>query len=1185
MKNKIYEHLSVLKIEDKNFSRDVIIKQSTFLLEQYKNNETLNEYANKKILESRDFLLEHFDSIKLILKQQSHKDGLLIYPRLAEQLIAKKISEKKSEEERIEREKEKAVRIELLRKENEKIEKIKVWASEKIRDDFNQIKADDYSKENYNKIIIEKNNGISKIESSKSIDRIFEIKSYTINAMHKVKTNIQIKKKKRVIKICITSLSLFFTLIITGILLTTLIFIPNKKYNSALKYIENGDYEYAVEELSTIKWKNSKQLLSLSSTMIDFEENNNYETVINSFVTLGYNVNVSFDANGGEGISDLVINSNNYSFVSPEKNGFVFIGWSYESYNLDLSNQECPITLYMKASYRFGIYKIEYDFNGGRYPSNLILPQSYDITDFTKIEDPLKSGYTFLGWKVNGGEVIKSFSISEGSYGDIFLEAMWEPNAYKIYYDANGGFLEDTTQEVPFNEAFGLSTPQRNGYQFAGWYHEGKLFTANESWDYLEDIRLVARWTISEYDIIYNLGDGINNQENPSSYTVEDGFLIHEPHKHGYTFLGWSFNGSDEMLESITIDKGTTGDILLVALWKENQHTITFDTNGGEELLCIGANTGETYSLPVPIKSGYIFSGWYLDGMVFKSHGYWDLEEDITLIAHWTTNDFRINYYLNGGTNSNLNPETFETGEYMTFDEPTRKGYTFTGWTGTYISNPTLEYQLTNECTDIDLVANWEINTYKIRFYSTLNGQEEICQEQQVIFNEYFSLPNPTKTGYTFLGWFYNSKEYFSGKYEYDYNLDLTAYWTANTNTPYTINYYFENINNEGFSYGYSETEYGTSDFEKMLYPKEISGFITPNSQTIVVKADGKTTVDLYYYRNRYLVTFVYNSGEIKNSDNYKYGDTLSNVIPIRENFEFGGWYLNPELDSAFEYVKNEVTVYAHWKEETKPYLFNYSVSNEQITIDGYLSITPASVSFPKYINDCLVTKIKSNAFKDAVNIISIKLPDSIVSIGNSAFSGCNLLETFDFNDCKVEALNDKTFYNCIKLKELYIPDSVLNIGEDLLNGCSSIQKLRIPFVGSSATDASPSGKRVFGYIFGETAFSKATYTKQCYYYDKYSYSNYNAYYYIPNSLVEVSVGTKINFGSFNGCNNIQIIIIEASVKSINGYAFRGCNNLKFIFNNSEFILTNGDDEISSTVKVCNKNEWGYIDGVPTPNL
>lgn len=94
MKNKIYEHLSVLKIEDKNFSRDVIIKQSTFLLEQYKNNETLNEYANKKILESRDFLLEHFDSIKLILKQQSHKDGLLIYPRLAEQLIAKKISEK-----------------------------------------------------------------------------------------------------------------------------------------------------------------------------------------------------------------------------------------------------------------------------------------------------------------------------------------------------------------------------------------------------------------------------------------------------------------------------------------------------------------------------------------------------------------------------------------------------------------------------------------------------------------------------------------------------------------------------------------------------------------------------------------------------------------------------------------------------------------------------------------------------------------------------------------------------------------------------------------------------------------------------------------------------------------------------------------------------------------------------------
>jgi uncharacterized repeat protein (TIGR02543 family) len=43
---------------------------------------------------------------------------------------------------------------------------------------------------------------------------------------------------------------------------------------------------------------------------------------------------------------------------------------------------------------------------------------------------------------------------------------------------------------------------------------------------------------------------------------------------------------------------------------------------------------GEKHVLPIPVKNGYIFDGWYHDGVKVES-GEWDIDQDITLVANW----------------------------------------------------------------------------------------------------------------------------------------------------------------------------------------------------------------------------------------------------------------------------------------------------------------------------------------------------------------------------------------------------------------------------------------------------------------------------------------------------------------------------------------------------------------------
>ncbi|MFU8785939.1 MAG: peptidylprolyl isomerase [Candidatus Izemoplasmataceae bacterium] len=76
--------------------------------------------------------------------------------------------------------------------------------------------------------------------------------------------------------------------------------------------------------------------------------------------------------------------------------------------------------------------------------------------------------------------------------------------------------------------------------------------------------------------------------------------------------------------------------VLTLAACSGSKISLTFDTNGGEELDPLVIKSNDTFNLPVPTREGFLFEGWYLtklgpDPVTEKNR----FEEDVTLYARW----------------------------------------------------------------------------------------------------------------------------------------------------------------------------------------------------------------------------------------------------------------------------------------------------------------------------------------------------------------------------------------------------------------------------------------------------------------------------------------------------------------------------------------------------------------------
>ena len=219
--------------------------------------------------------------------------------------------------------------------------------------------------------------------------------------------------------------------------------------------------------------------------------------------------------------------------------------------------------------------------------------------------------------------------------------------------------------------------------------------------------------------------------------------------------------------------------------------TVTFNPNGGNvspttKTVTIGSSYG---TLPTPTRTGYKFDGWYTKssgGTKVTSSTTVTTASDHTLYAHWTANTYKVTFDANGGSCSTASKNVTFDAKYGDLPEPTRTGYTFSGWyTATSGGMKVTKDTKVATAKNHTLYAIWKPNTYKVTFDA--NGGSCATESKNVTFDaKYGELPEPSRTGYTFDGWYTKasggSKVTASTKVSTAKNHSLYAHWNGKAN-------------------------------------------------------------------------------------------------------------------------------------------------------------------------------------------------------------------------------------------------------------------------------------------------------------------------------------------------------------------------------------------------------------------
>ena len=209
------------------------------------------------------------------------------------------------------------------------------------------------------------------------------------------------------------------------------------------------------------------------------------------------------------------------------------------------------------------------------------------------------------------------------------------------------------TVEVEYGEEITLpATPEKEGHAFAGWTDMPTIMPSN-------DIVVHGEFAKNKYKVEFIIdGKVYHSDEILYGDAIE---LIEEPTKEGYTFSGWSKAPETMPAEDVTISGTFTINKYLVT-FKIDDEVITSDS------LEYGANI---VAPEAPEKEGYTFNGWGNVAWKVPAH-------DLTYEGTYKVNSYTLRYVVDDMSYKTVSVRYGDT--ITLIDEPTKEGYTFSGW-------------------------------------------------------------------------------------------------------------------------------------------------------------------------------------------------------------------------------------------------------------------------------------------------------------------------------------------------------------------------------------------------------------------------------------------------------------------------------------------------------------------------
>ena len=315
--------------------------------------------------------------------------------------------------------------------------------------------------------------------------------------------------------------------------------------------------------------------------------------------------------------------------------------------------------------------------------------------------------------------------------------------------------------------------------------------------------------------------------------------------------------------------------------------TFNFVANGKPVSTQI-VKTGDTLITPTaPDVAGKAFVEWQENGSKFDGFGEQTITKTETRIITAKYEDALYVYFYNPEGTQIMRTEKVgdhKKHDFTTVSYEVDSTHKLVGWAD--------KASGTKNIADKILVPadQTSVNVYAIikeGNWVTFDSDGGSAIDSQFVFDK-ISLNDqttPTKPGYTFDGW-YNGTEKVENGTHITKPMTLKVHWTPKQ-VSYTVIHWWENADDDGYSFHESENKTGLTGTEVNAKAKSYDGFTAQPVAKKTIKGDGSTIVSVYYKRNVYDVKFYSYSSWYTSSKEYtdlritaKYGQDISKQWP-----------------------------------------------------------------------------------------------------------------------------------------------------------------------------------------------------------------------------------------------------------------------------------------------------------------
>jgi uncharacterized protein (TIGR02145 family)/uncharacterized repeat protein (TIGR02543 family) len=347
--------------------------------------------------------------------------------------------------------------------------------------------------------------------------------------------------------------------------------------------------------------------------------------------------------------------------------------------------------------------------------------------------------YRFVNWTVTTGEASLYNANDRTTSVTLRSDATIAANFLRVICTltvnanpASGGNVAPTSRQyIPSYTTVNISADTNNGYKFVNWAVSGTaaiVTPANKATTVTMDSSnaTVTANFLAQYEVCFNTNGGTPNTI-PCIAPVDNGTALgslfpNDPSKLGSEFGGWFDTTTGRQYTKDTpIDKNLNNRAILIAAWTTNCYNVSFyDPVGGiptppASAICVphGDSLGSRFPAK-PAKAGYRFVGWFDTPAATGGKEYTSstpITERVSLTARWNRVQYLACFDANGGTPNTIPCITVDSGDTIGPRwpaNPTRKGYTFSGWFDTPAATGGTQYTSTTIITrSVSLYARW----------------------------------------------------------------------------------------------------------------------------------------------------------------------------------------------------------------------------------------------------------------------------------------------------------------------------------------------------------------------------------------------------------------------------------------------------------------------------------------------